>query len=127
MRVNIRKTNPTKFMSGNLIALTTLGHLISLVVRESIPPYYLGLSPLVPFPFIVSFAVAGILLWAYGLIKQDWGTLQLSFVFSGIFYTLMNLSLLLLGLFNGAVMWTAAMGIIYMAYKMSPVELIRGK
>ena len=126
MRINIRKTNPTKYKFGTLIALVVLAHVLSLVFRESPPQIYLLIERLLPFSVVIVLGFIGFLVWFWGVVNQTWEYLQLSIFLMTIFFLIIDISLIYNRGYNGAIMWTGAVIVGIFTYKMKPVELIRG-
>jgi len=126
MRIDIRKTNPTKYRFGMLCTTVTLAHAVAFVVRN-LPPVYKDLiEKVVPFEFISLLALASVVVWALGVLLREWKALQASLLMMTAFYSAIASTLIYSGLYNGAIMWIGAVFVCLFTYNMKPVELLRG-
>lgn len=127
MKINIKKTNPTKYRFSILVAFVTLAHVISLIAREHPPQVYLSFDSLIPFRIVMIFGIVGFILWTVSIVQKKWELLQMSLFIMTLFYLFIDLSLILSNAYNGAIMWSGAVFICILIFKMKPIELIRGQ
>jgi len=127
MRIDIRKTNPTKYRFSTLIAIVVLAHIFSLLIREEQPAVYRAFESLFPFSAVILTGVVGTLIWVWGILTRTWAFLQTSLLLMGLFFAVIDASLIYTRSWNGAIMWTGAVFVCLFTYKMRPVDLMTEK
>ena len=127
MRIDVRKTNPTKYHFSQLAAVVTGAHVLSLILREGYPQGYLLIENIAPFEVVILLAASAVLVYLWGIISRVWEYLQTALLMMTVFYLVITISLLHSHLYNGVIMWAGAVVVCFFTYRMKPVELLRGK
>jgi len=127
MKIDIRKTNPTKYRFSVLITTVVFAHIFSLVVRSDQPVIYKAFDNLFPFSVVLIIGFIGLLIWLWASLTKIWAFLQTSLLLMALFFAIINASLLYTRSWNGAIMWSGAMFVCLFTYKMRPVDLMTEK
>ena len=124
MKINIRKTNPTKYRFSVLITTVVFAHIFSLIVRSDQPVIYRAFENLLPFSYVIVVGIIGLLIWLWSALTKKWAYLQTSLLLMALFFAIIDASLLYTRSWNGAIMWSGAVFVCLFTYAMRPVDLM---
>jgi len=124
MKINIRKTNPTKYRFRVLISLVVFAHITSLIFREEQPLVYKAFENFFPFSYIIGIGLIGSLIWLWASLTKVWAFLQTSLLLMALFFAIIDASLIYTRSWNAVIMWTGAVFVCLFTYMMKPVDLM---
>jgi len=124
MKIDIRKTNPTKYRFSVLISLVVFAHITSLILREEQPLVYKAFESFLPFSYIIGIGLIGSLIWLWASLTKVWAFLQTSLLLMALFFAIIDASLIYTRSWNAVIMWTGAVFVCLFTYAMKPVDLM---